>query len=505
MAIVFLMWMIDSAVHTPVPAVNEPQYLGKARFIWDPSWARGDFFLESSNPHWGFYAAIGWLTRLMSLEAAAWCARVLGYALLAYGWTRLARATLGRTVLAIPAAGVFLLCASLGNFSGEWLVGGIEGKVFSYACLFASIADWLERHPNRALAWLGGAVTFHPVIGAWGLVCGGLVEVTHRVWKKTPWPTREREVAAPVAWFALCAAPGLIPALLALGGGLSQDSARATFMQVFIRLRHHLDPTTFSHTAWICYGLMAFVAALAWWRARSHQHPAVVRRRRDWLATFIGIAILIALVGTAIGWHGGPAWTMPLRDARGFLLKFYPFRLADVFVPLAFAFVIAHWVGTRRHRREELLLGRSVAVAILTLGIALALPQIDRNPSRMSAQRLSQWIAVAEWIEQNTPHGSVIVTPVQHWGFRWYAQRAEYVNYKDAPQDTSNLIEWERRLAVVRAWWESSATGLFHHQDFARLRDETGATYLVTLAATRRFSEQPIYDNGLYRVYRLPE
>lgn len=505
MAIVFLMWMIDSAIHTPVPAVNEPQYLGKARFIWDSSWAEGDFFLESSNPHWGFYAAIGWFTRLMPLDAAAWCARGLGYALLAFGWTRLVRTTLGRTVLAIPAAGLFLLCASLGNLSGEWLVGGIEGKVFSYACLFASIADWLERRSNRALAWLGAAVTFHPVIGAWGLVCGAAVEFARRFRREPLWPSQWRDIGPPVGWFLLCAAPGLIPALMALGGGTSEESARATFMQVFIRLRHHLDPTTFSSTAWLCYAVMVSVAAVGWWKARQQPNPAVLHRRRDWLATFVCGTIVIALVGAMIGWHTGPAWTMPLRDFRGFLLKFYPFRLADVFVPLAFAFVVAHWAGTRRHPQREVLLGRAVATAILTLGIALALPQVDRNPSRMSPQRLSQWIAVAEWIEQNTPQGSIIVTPVQHWGFRWYAQRAEYVNYKDAPQDTQNLIEWERRLAVVRGWWESSSTGLFSRHDLERLRAETGAAYLVTLASARRFSEQPVYDNGSYRVYQLPE
>ena len=34
---------------TPPPAVNEAHYLAKAKHYWDPSWCRGDVFLEWAN------------------------------------------------------------------------------------------------------------------------------------------------------------------------------------------------------------------------------------------------------------------------------------------------------------------------------------------------------------------------------------------------------------------------------------------------------------------------
>ena len=112
-AVVFVGLFAYSAIQAPVPAVNEPHYLGKAKHLWDPAWCRGDFFLESSNPHLVFYLAVGWLTRFASLEATAWAARAAGYALLAVGWTMLAGRVAGSRRAAVPSAAVWAFSASV--------------------------------------------------------------------------------------------------------------------------------------------------------------------------------------------------------------------------------------------------------------------------------------------------------------------------------------------------------------------------------------------------------
>ena len=38
-------------VRSPVPGVNEPHYLSKARHVWDPQWCGRDLFLNSANAH----------------------------------------------------------------------------------------------------------------------------------------------------------------------------------------------------------------------------------------------------------------------------------------------------------------------------------------------------------------------------------------------------------------------------------------------------------------------
>ncbi len=522
--IVFGLFMAYSAVQAPVPGVNEPQYLGKAKFLWDPHWAAGDFFLESSNPHLAFYLAVGWLTQFLTLEASAWIARLAGYAVVAWGWTLLAGGVAGSRWSAVPAAALFLLLASIGNLSGEWLVGGIEGKVFSYGLLFAAIGLWLDRRPTAAAACLGGSVSFHPIVGVWGLIGAAAAEAVFAGrGDRTRLPSG-RGWIRPGCVFLATALPGLIPALLILDGTSPADTARATYMQVFIRLRHHLDPTQFPATRYAGYGLMLAVWLMLWvpqCRSTDNDQGAIdeAKKRRRWFLAFVPTCVAIALVGVAIGWHGGDAWTMPLRDLRGTLLKFYPFRLADVFVPLALALAVGALVteslatelraseSARRPRRAEkrVLVLAALATAVTTAAFvgALLIASPDRNPSRMPPRQLAAWRDVAEWVHRNTPEDAVIVTPSRHWGFRWYSHRALYVNFKDAPQDAAGLIEWERRLEVLKEWWESARRGRFYRDDLLRLGEETGADYLVTRANARRFLVAPVYENAAYRVYSL--
>ncbi|MGC1273404.1 MAG: hypothetical protein WBC44_06820, partial [Planctomycetaceae bacterium] len=342
-AVVFCMFCVYSAVQSPVPGVNEPQYLGKAKHLWDSSWAAGDFFLDTSNPHLVFYLAVGWLTRFLTLETTAWVARLAGYAVVAAGWTMFAGRLSRSRWAAIPAAAIFLLLASVGNLSGEWLVGGIEGKVFAYGLLIAAIALWLDGRATASAACLGGAVSFHPVVGVWGVLCGAAAEAVGWWRGDRPAITRHRGWIVPAIVLVVTALPGLVPAVLSLDGSSPDDAARATYMQVFIRLRHHLDPTQFSPARYVGYGLL-LAGWLTLWignRRRDDESDATGGRTDRWFLVFVLTSVAIAIAGVAIGWHNGSAWTMPLRDLRGTLLKFYPFRLADVFVPLAFSMAMA--------------------------------------------------------------------------------------------------------------------------------------------------------------------
>src|SRR5690606_21616877 len=65
--LLLLLFLAYSFWCRPVPSVNEPHYLTKAKHYWQPSWCAGDFFLESSNPHLVFYRTVGALTQWFTL------------------------------------------------------------------------------------------------------------------------------------------------------------------------------------------------------------------------------------------------------------------------------------------------------------------------------------------------------------------------------------------------------------------------------------------------------
>ncbi|MEZ6066997.1 MAG: hypothetical protein R3B90_15145 [Planctomycetaceae bacterium] len=283
--IIFACCALHSLIRAPVPAVGEPHYLGKAKFWWDSDWCARDFFLQSSNPHLVFYATVGWLTRLLSLEATAYVGRAIGLLVLAWGWARCGIRITGRGSTAILSAAAFCLLSAIGNFSGEWVIGGIEGKVFSYGLLLWSAALLLEHRPRPAAALAGGAIS-HPVVGIWyvvsvgfALLCrqlrsaaGSAVNVTPLQCHEVPLPdaadvsttvtTRTRGSIVPptrkdwlasVVLFLLGALPGLIPALMLVLGGDPELGRRADRILIEHRLGHHLDPLLFPRFAYQHY------------------------------------------------------------------------------------------------------------------------------------------------------------------------------------------------------------------------------------------------------------
>ena len=139
--------LAHSALRAPAPGVNEPHYLAKALHWIDPAWCQGDFFLESSNPHLVFYTLVGPGTAVLTFPAVAWLGRVLVLSLLATGWVAMVRRLVPDTWAGWTATTAFLLAASIGNLSGEWVVGGFESKVVAYGLLAWSSAFGLaHRH-----------------------------------------------------------------------------------------------------------------------------------------------------------------------------------------------------------------------------------------------------------------------------------------------------------------------------------------------------------------------
>ncbi|MEX0703134.1 MAG: hypothetical protein WD069_13650, partial [Planctomycetales bacterium] len=166
-AIVLAMFCAFSAVRSPVPGVNEPHFLAKAKRYWDPAWCPGDFYLDSANAHLVFFQAMGLVAQVLPLDATAWVGRVAALALLAGGWTALVRRLLQGAWAPVWTGAVFLFFAALGNLSGEWLVGGVEAKVFSYAFVFFALAMLIGRRWIAAGASGGLAIALHPVVGMW--------------------------------------------------------------------------------------------------------------------------------------------------------------------------------------------------------------------------------------------------------------------------------------------------------------------------------------------------
>jgi hypothetical protein len=521
-AAVFASFVLSSFVRYPIPGPNEPHYLCKAKHYWDPAWCSRDFFLTSSNAHVIFFQTFGALTRWYSLDTTALVGRLVGLLVFAVGWTLLVHSLVPARWPPLWAAWTFLATSGFaGNLSGEWLIGGIEAKVVAYGLLFAAMACSIEgvygargRSLLAAGILIGIAISFHPVVGLWGAGCAGLASLL--VWiPASRWPAATTSsaqsrtglgswAAAAFVIAVLLAIPGVWAGLRATEG----SSFEADYIQIYYRLAHHLDPLHFAREAWLIYGVLAVVWLVGrWFMAR--------RVGESWFFWFVVISALVATCGLLAGWRHGPPENLKNYSFAGLIgvaqrwkfLKLYPFRLVDAMLPIAVAVTVA---GLLRRacelvcRQSGVTRRLSVAALWLACGIPALFtlqPADDARPT-FDTEELADWRDVCDWTRAHTPENALILAPVQEsWAFKWYAQRPEFVSFKDCPQDGPGILEWNQRLLFLRGWSEASQPDGYSRAECDVLK-RRGIKYIIA----RRlgpFSFEPIYQNATFRVYQL--
>lgn len=527
--LLFASFALFATIRSPIPGVNEPHYLCKARHTWDPAWCGRDLFLQSANAHAVYLWSIGAPTRVLTLEQTAWAGRIAVWLALAYGWSQLAAQLLPGAWSRLWSAWAFLALSAAVSFSGEWVVGGVEAKGFAYACVFVALAAACARNWRRAGVFGGLAVSFHPVVGGWALLASGIALAGQAIVRRAAGRGREAdrpeqgEGAATATvpdrseqlgghrnrhWQALfyaslCALPGLIPAVGMLLAAPSADIARqADEIQVYTRLDHHLNPKAFPVSSYASYGGLL----VAWLILRPY---AGFSSAELFFLRFVLGAALIAVGGLAIGW---------LCDSPG-LLKFYPFRLFDVALPVACAVtsagLVCRFAATASEEHGFLSRARTfVACAPFAIGFVWSLwePAIDRNPSGLRIDRWNNWVDACRWIEREVPADALFLTPRFNFAFKWYAQRAEYVAFKDCPQDAVNLVEWKRRLDTIQAWRQRHFERGFTRAAVAALHRETGIDYIIAWRVRYAggkledpYLQEPVYTNASFAVYRAAD
>jgi len=504
-ALLAIVGMLRSAI----PGVNEAHYLTKSRHFWDPAWCANDLFLQSTDAHWLFFQTVGVLTRWLSFPAAAWIGRSLGWGVLAWGFCELARPLLPSRIQIIAAGLLWGALAAPQGFSGEWLIGGIEAKVLAWGLAIAGLGAWLQGAGRQASLRLGLAVALHPVVGGWVSLAWLLALPLDR-WgprwfsgvrgpqtpgatkNETAFPDRNRQI---VHWghpllLAFCALPGLLPVWQMLQAVDSpQMQQEANRIQVYERLPHHLLPQAFpwDRVAWS--GLLLAVCLVGGWR---------LTRSPAWRSLRCVLLLACLFTGAGLAASRFPWGTE--------FLRFYPFRLLDGLLPVLAALqMTASWSAfssrTPRPRWTTPGMARA-ALAAAACGL-LACPQPDRVQPPWKADNFAAWRDVCDWASRELPPEALCLTPKYSVGFKWWAQRAEFVTWKDCPQDAANLLEWKDRLRLVAEWREKHFAGGFGVEALFDLRQYGSIDYVIAWNADP-FRVDPVYRNAVFSVYAVP-
>jgi hypothetical protein len=216
-----------------------------------------------------------------------------------------------------------------------------------------------------------------------------------------------------------------------------------------------------------------------------------------------------------------PRWP----DLAAKLLRFYWFRLSDAIVPLMMALLAGRMIfETRRPARFC-----GVGLALLAIGLVgmssysaarLAVPPSASNDllgldsgALRSVQRqvFRDWLAVCRWARTSSGPDEVFLTPRHQQTFKWYAERAEVVNWKDVPQDAASLGEWYGRFQDVFPQRLGHVRVTVQYAKLRQYRRQFGVRFLIV---DRRVvgDHLPLVQvyptaaetNPTYAVYELP-
>lgn len=535
---ILLVWLLFAGVSflgVAVPGVNEPHYVCKARSLVDPDWCDRDFFLRSANVHWCFLLLTGWWTQWSSFGLTVIVGRVLSALVLALGWNRICGAVGLQGWRAVAAAGLFALLTQSGSFSGEWILGGFESKVPAWGLGWAALGYWIDgvsqwRPRMLVMAGLccGLSLALHPVVGGWfGLGIGGTAVMT--AVSRAQIRTEAASLGVFGAASVLAAMPGLLPAVRFLLSGEEPAAVRerAIFVQVYWRLRHHMDPVAIRFEQWCYAGVLLAVCLvlgvwlLSGWRLRALSGCGVRRESLQRLLWVLLVSLAAAAGGVVVGWHELPVEHMGGWQWRGSLLRFYPFRFFDGLLPCVTAMmvVMATVFFLRGGQRGVDVFGGGLqsfvggagrwfkgtaCLAVLFSGPwGLALCSRPASPAGYTTAGWRDWQAACLWLQQNTERESLVLTPRESFAFKWFSERAEYVSYKDCPQDPAGIVEWDRRLWAVHQWSAASLRdGRYDDADLARLRELTECDY-VLIRGQEPFAAVPVWTGEYWKIYRV--
>jgi hypothetical protein len=501
----------------PTPDVNEAVYLTKARHAADPSWGRGDFFLETPDVHGIFYLLMGPLAAALPLDRAAWIGRIVGWGALAIGFRHAAVPILTSTWGRVVAAALFSLALRHTTAAGEWVIGGCEAKVFAWAAVLGALGAVADGRFPEACFRVGIATAFHPIVGGWAMIATMATWIANRMQAEpaedgASLRHRTRPAwkhAALIAGGAAAAATGVVPAL-----GLTADvdaatRVAATRIYVVDRLSHHLLPRTFAD------GMISrhLLAVAVWWLLARLLPPSAPWRR---IAAFVWASLAISAVGVGISLL--ESWAPATALA---LLRYYWFRLADVAVPFALATTLAAVLiddricGRLTSCRSAWLQAAAITLLVADLAVQSLhwpLPGRPGLTARADAKvAATAWADICDWVREHAPEEACFLTPRGASSFTWRTGRREVVSWKNSPQDAASLVEWRRRIldcfsrsgSLVDLERSTVSLGPERFLEVAARYAADHAIVPLDAPLLDAIPGERLHSNGTYAVYRL--
>ena len=493
LAVLLLLAVFVNRAGDHIPTGNEYVYLLYVFKAWHPAFLATDWtFQEPTAGHAFFNHAVGWMTRLMSMEATACVGRVVCWVACYVPLLRIGR----RYGLPpwLSFFGVLLWVAQRQSFVTEdWVVGSFEAKCAGYACLLWALDGVLAGGSVWTATLLPAALTglsfsFHTAVGLWGGAALGLAVLLTR-------PVGQTALFAGVAvFFSL---PGLIPSLALVHGPHQITGEEARFLATR-DMPALLDPMTFGAARMAILAAMFVFAAWHFDRFRDDRFVRVLFIFETAAAAFFCFGV-VARVIDRFDW-----------------VILYPLRTYAVFVMVLFFWQLL--ATLRRWAVDRPAVGNALPAFGVALFLCLPGPVVRvMELAKIRLPELRQpdddFITAAKWVAANVPAEGVVVAPPWRRDAFYYTAHPLVASWHAPRYDA--MTEWRQRIAdqvgdmsglagaenlddldeACREHYDHLTGG-----ELSRLQQRYGAQILVTRGD---YQLPRLFRHGVYSVFQL--
>jgi len=500
--------------HENMGSTNELDVLPIARQFADSTWLPQDWYLNQDPTYRRLFQMIfGNLIVTFGFLKTSIFGRFLTYSLIASGLVKIKQA-LGLSNLAfyVVIAAFLGWQREQGIIAHEWIVGGLEAKSFAYGFVLLAWSFLLKRSWSLVFLLLGFATSFHVLVGGWMFITVGIWLVWHEIFKPQlqaqfrvpiqadfPLPLQSADqirdsensenfknsekslktqtLISQFSFKTLAISLGLYVAAssFAIAPVINQLLTKVeitsrispSFIYVFFRLPHHLNPLSWEFENWLRVLVYLIIFLTAWYglsRQKIKSFSAVntasrsqtfelidlknlgdsaseIWRSRQIFAELVVCSLIPFIAGLLIA-----PW-----DSEGKFLQYYPFRLGDVLLPLGTYLLLVMAISERfEHKKQALKFSLILSLSLsLVLQISTfvqdvrSLQNFPGEPQKVS----TAWQEMSTWIRTSTPTEAIFISaPVDLENFSWLTERSTIAKYKLLPQSKQDRLDWLARL-----------------------------------------------------------
>ena len=424
----------------------------KATFLHglSPSW-----YLDFKFPsNFLFNYILGFFMSRYDSFAIIILGRVLSYIFICYSYIYLSRVLKLSFFTSTVTYIIFLYFFKNGiGDAGEWMVGGLEAKVFAYSISIFSLSSFLKNNYKRGFLFAGLSLSIHLLVGVYNLFCLIPLIISALKQKKIDFIN----LIQAIFYFMITGIIGISEIINSFFLNTSQVIQNKGWdIYVNIRVPHHVIPNLSSDT-WIKLIILTIITLL-FLKSKCHTKRLV--------ALYSLSSVIVIIIGFIVYYF-----------LESHYMRYYFFRFSDIILPFLTLLLIA----TLYHRIKYiylLLIGLVIIPSIIkkdSTSEFLSSKSYNINTIKEKTNQVSHKgssgidTKINEWIIQNTNESDKFIVPPDKLYFcmntgreifvSWWIlpNQQEYKSTNTIPQD---MIEWYNRLKLLNL-----------NTDFNNLRD----------------------------------